>query len=396
MYTFLIFFNIFFFKNILTNVTSHKKIFLRSLFPKSKRGVMRKLLVSSLLVLLLPLALKATVLKELDYVASSPDYMVYFDIDTFIKYFNQNGISNSDIKLLYDANGLNELEEFLKDYGFSIFDVLDIAFFGNINPMSTQQIFTFSLIFKLKNSKIILPSKILENYEDSQYGKIYFIDGQKNICIALFDNLIIAGDKKFITDYMKSKASQKTISSPEIKSLQKQMKGKILLGMLGFNDFMKTAIKALLSEVSSKMSGLEKNVFLQSMIAMDKFEILLSQEKKSLKSEFIITSPTEEDAQRMLMVAHTVIVASSFFIYALENLLPEFSEFLSAAGDENYLVENFQKQIASIKTNRNKKIVTILSENTETETIEEFKRLKERLIRIKKNKEENNTEQNSF
>ena len=350
---------------------------------------MRKLLISLLMVVLLPLALKATALKELDYVGSSPDYMLYFDVDASVKYYNQNGISNSDIKLLYGANGLNGLEEFLKDYGFSLFDVQDIAFFGNINPMNIQEMFTFSLILKLKNSKIILPPEILKNYEDSQYGKIYFTNNRKEICITLLDNLAVIGDKKFIDDYMKNRAAKKIVSSAAIKSLQKQINDKMLFGMLGLNDFTKTALKALID--SADMRGLNKNVFLQSILATDSFEFSSFKDKKSFKTEFIIRSSTEEDAQRMLMIAHTVIVAASFALSVVEEYLPEVSEFLYA-DDDNYIIENFQKKIADVKTNRNKKIVTIVSESTETEIKEEFDKLKERLSRIKKNKSDNDIE----
>jgi hypothetical protein len=320
---------------------------------------------------------------------------MYVNVDMVVKYFNQNGISNSDFGLLFEASGFKQLEEFLKEFGFSFFDVNEAAFWGNINLMNPQQIATFSAIIKLKGAKATLPSEILKNYENTQHGKIYFLNEQKTICITLLGDTIIIGDKSFVSDHLRGRAAGRRISSPEARSLQRQIRGKMIFGMLAFNDTTKITLNALLTMQSSRIRGLDQNVFLRSLIATNKFEISIFQDRRALKSQFVMTSPTAEDAQRMLMITHAFLVASSFVMYAMEQFLPEISESLGFDEEmhERYIA-NVQRGIATAQVNRRRRVVTLTSENTESEMREEFNRLKERVNQIEKDQEkkDNKTE----
>ncbi len=304
--------------------------------------------------------LYADVLDELRYLPEAPDYMIYLDAQSFIRYFEKNGIAAGDLHYLFGEKEAEKSEKLFAEYGLRVEDFENSLLAGSING-DTGSYFMIALV-SLKQGRFSFPENFEGRKIKSEYGTIYKVDDEKDICLSYSAGIIAGGTRESVERYLKARASGKAEWASGLGSRALRASKSAMYGFIGVNDFMKSKMDMGLALLSTKLKNIEKNVFIKALFEARSLEFGIDLEGVGT-SETIIAARSEAEADRLVMLSSTVIVASSFAVLFVDKFASGYSGKGKELLDQQYF-ENVQESFGRITISRRENNAVIRAEGS--------------------------------
>ncbi len=266
---------------------------------------------------ILPSYAAAGILDELNFIPLNQDIIVYADLKGMYGYAQKKGIDPENLPYLMGEKQYQEFDDLIKNFELKLTDITEILMSGKVDE--TKKDPRMLMIIKYSGDTRKISNDFTAVSESAPYGIIYEYkeSESKKFSIAQTKDSFIIGDKESVIFFLKSKKAGPSKIKKDYNFFKDQSRGKALYAHVTVSQWMKKSMDDAVNKGAKMGKGLESNVFLKSIMALQSMEMGF-EIGETLKYHGGLRAATKEEGERLMMVSHFCIVGSSLAVAFLD------------------------------------------------------------------------------
>ncbi len=275
------------------------------------------------------------------------DLLVYYNHNQVLSFLKSSGIDPNDWLYLLKPYQYERAQKYLKETGLRFTDIKDVTIFGQLEKEeSIRAVVNFDR----------LPAKLPAFFKKHSNHKIkgvpvYKAPSDKNHYMVLVGKRLLIAEEKTLNASLP--AGDTVIKLPQ------SARGQALYLNIDVSKFLKEKMQNMMAKGERMGKGLSANVFLQAMVKLKSFDMGIS--LQPLRFNAGLLAQDQINGERLMMVTHTVIVATSIGItvgqaFAMQRMKPGDRDKFATTQKQ---MEDIQKIFGRIRTRQRKAGVLI-------------------------------------
>ncbi len=328
----------------------------------------------------------ARVIDELNYVSDKTDFYSYINFTKIMNFIKVKGIDINDIDAMMSDNSDNDSAKVINAFGLKLSDVNE--FLMVINTRDVEKKSGYLVFMSFKNGKGVIPESFKKESVKLKSGTAYKASADEDILFVKVDDFFVIGPSHYIDSFLERRASKKPLLSSGSSLFIKKTASKSISFQLSVSEYLRNTMNTALNSGEGMARGLKENVFVQTLLSLESmdwgFEI---NDKITFQSG--LQGSKAEDSERLEMLCHTWIVASSFVVPFADMLAARAGDqkITELTGDQQLMLW-IQKAFGRIHTRREGNGVVITFEMNPSETDMLISFLKKEIDKEKKSRAE--------